>query len=148
MPASAPALGAMPGKDLDSRLMVTSDSLGWFRALKDFSAMSAGRPNPKLTCRTNRRPLSIVVWDGAGMRARQLISGAGFPPGTLKVVLDAFEDAWAELASTVTGDPTVVEAARLSLAEIVLGIAKAGPIDHDRIKAAAVHAFRTVHRIG
>jgi len=85
---------------------------------------------------------------GAGMRGRQLISGAGFPPDALTVILDAFEDAWAELASSVTGDPTVVEVARLSLAEIVLGIARAGPIDHDRIKTAAVHAFRTVHRIG
>ena len=60
------------------------------------------------------------------MLAHQLINGAGLPPDALKVVLDAFEDAWTELASHVTGDPTVVEAARLSLAEIVLGIARAG----------------------
>jgi len=128
--------------------MVNIGSLGGFRPFKDFSAMSPSGLQTELTRRMNRRPLIIVVWDGAGMRARQLISGAGFPPEALKVILDAFEDAWAELASTVTGDPTVVEAARLSLAEIVLGIAKAGPIDHDRIKAAAAHAFRTVHRIG
>jgi hypothetical protein len=83
------------------------------------------------------------------MRARQLIGGAAFPPYVLKVLGEAFEDAWAELAPDVSGDPTVVDAARFSLAEIVLDIAKAGrPIDRDRIKAAAVDAFRSKHRIG
>jgi hypothetical protein len=82
------------------------------------------------------------------MRARQLIGSAGFPPDVLKVLFDAFEDAWAELASDVSGDPAVVDAARLSLAEIVVGIARAGPVDYGRIKTAAVDAFRTVHRIG
>jgi hypothetical protein len=82
------------------------------------------------------------------MRARQLIAGAGFPPDDLKVIGDAFEDAWAELSSHVSGDAAVVDAARLSLAEIVRGIARAGSIDYDRIKTAAVDAFRTVHRIG
>jgi hypothetical protein len=82
------------------------------------------------------------------MRARQLIGGAGFPPEALKVILDAFEDAWAELALDVSGDPAVVDTARVGLAEIVLGIARAGPMDYDRIKTAAVDAFRTVHRIG
>ena len=88
------------------------------------------------------------VMTGAGMRARQLIGSAGFPPDALKVIGDAFEDAWAELASHVSSDPTVVDAARLSLAEIVVGIARAGPIDYDRIKTAAVDVFCTVHRIG
>jgi len=84
----------------------------------------------------------------AGMRARQLIGGAGFPPDAVKVIGDAFEDAWAGLALDVSGDATVVDAARWSLAEIVLGIARAGPIEYNRIKTAAVYAFRTVHRIG
>jgi hypothetical protein len=82
------------------------------------------------------------------MRARQLIGSAGFPPDALKVLFDVLEDAWAELAPDVSGDPAVVDAARLSLAEIVVGIARAGPVDYDRLKTAAVDAFRTVHRIG
>jgi len=110
--------------------------------------MSPSGLQTELTRRMNRRPLIIVVWDGAGMRARQLIGSAGFPPDALKVIGDAFEDAWAELASHVSSDPTVVDAARLSLAEIVVGIARAGPIDYDRIKTAAVDVFCTVHRIG
>jgi hypothetical protein len=82
------------------------------------------------------------------MDARQLIGGAAFPPDVLKVLFDAFDDAWTEVAPDVSGDPSVVDAARLSLAGIVLGIAKAGPIDRDGIKAAAVDAFRAKHRIG
>jgi hypothetical protein len=83
------------------------------------------------------------------MRARQLISGAAFPPDVIKVLIDAFEDAWTEIASDVSGDPNVVDAARVSLAGIVLDIANAGPpIDRDRIKTAAVEAFRQKHRIG
>jgi hypothetical protein len=85
---------------------------------------------------------------GARMRARQLIAGAAFPPDVLKVLFDAFEDAWSEIAPHMSGNATVIDAARLSLAEIVLGIARAGPIDQDRIKSAAVDAFRTVRRIG
>lgn len=85
---------------------------------------------------------------GVYMRARQLIGGAAFPPDVLKALGEAFEDAWAEIAPGVSTDPNVVDAARLSLAEIVLVIAKAGPIDRDRIKAGAVDAFRQKHRIG
>jgi hypothetical protein len=82
------------------------------------------------------------------MDARQLIGGAAFPPDVLKVLYDAFDDAWTEAAPDVSGDATVVEAARLSLAEIVLDVARSGPIDRDRIKAGAVDAFRAKHRLG
>jgi hypothetical protein len=82
------------------------------------------------------------------MDARQLIGGAVFPPDVLRVLLDAFDDAWAEVAPDVSGDTTVVDAAQLSLASIVLSVATAGPIDRNAIKAAAVNAFRQKHRIG
>jgi hypothetical protein len=82
------------------------------------------------------------------MDARDLIGGAAFPPDVLKVLHDAFDDAWAEIAPEVSGDATVVEAARLSLAAIVLYIAKAGPIDRAGISSAAVDAFRAKHRLG
>jgi hypothetical protein len=81
------------------------------------------------------------------MNARQLIGGAAFPPDVLHVVFEAFDDAWAELAPSVNSDPQVVDTARTSLAGIVLGIAKSGPIDRDKIKAAAVKAFRRKHRL-
>jgi hypothetical protein len=81
------------------------------------------------------------------MDAHQLIGGAAFPPDVLKVLFEAFDDAWSEVAPDVSGDPTVVDAARASLAGLVLSAARAGPIDRDRIKAAAVDAFRAKHRI-
>jgi hypothetical protein len=84
---------------------------------------------------------------GPIMQARQLIGRAMFPCDVTKVLLDAFEDAWTELAPHVSGDPTVVEAARLSLAGIVLETARTGPVDRDGIKAAAVDMFRSKHRI-
>lgn len=85
---------------------------------------------------------------GASMDAHQLIGGAAFPPDVLRVLFAAFDDAWAELAPDVSGDPNVVDAARLSLAGLVLSAARAGPIDRDRIKTAAVDAFRQKHGIG
>jgi hypothetical protein len=85
---------------------------------------------------------------GAGMRARQLISHAGLAPHDLAVVLEGFEDAWAEIGPDLGSDPIMVEASRLSLARIVLDIARAGPIDRARINAGAVDAFRARYRIG
>jgi hypothetical protein len=77
------------------------------------------------------------------MRARQLISRAGLPPHELDVVLDGFEDAWAELAPEAGPDAMVIEATRLRLAAIVLEIAKSVPIDRGQINVAAVEAFRS-----
>jgi hypothetical protein len=79
------------------------------------------------------------------MKARQLIGGAAYPPDALKVIFTAFDDAWTEVAPTVSGRATAIEAARLSLAEIVLGLAKAGPVERDALKDAAVSAFRLKH---
>jgi hypothetical protein len=86
---------------------------------------------------------------GTTVQARQLICAALFPPDVRKVLLDAFEDAWAELAPDLSSDPIVVDAARLSLAAIVVvDIATAATFDRDTIKNAAVQIFRSKHRIG
>jgi hypothetical protein len=58
------------------------------------------------------------------MKARQLIDGASFGPESLKVIGQAFDDAWAQLAPRYSDDTTVVEAARLRLAETVLRLAE------------------------
>ena len=80
------------------------------------------------------------------MKARQLIGGAAFPPDDLKVIFGAFDDAWGEIAPDVDADPGAVEAARLSLATIVLSLAT-GPIERAGLKSAAVDAFRLKHKI-
>ena len=80
------------------------------------------------------------------MKARQLIGGAAFPPDELKVIFEAFDDAWEEVAADVATDPGAIETARISLATIVLSLANSNPIERDGLKAAAVDAFRLKHR--
>ena len=63
------------------------------------------------------------------MKARKLIEGAGFPPDDLKVIFEAFDDAWNEVASGVGSDAGAIDTARVSLATIVLSFANARPID-------------------
>jgi hypothetical protein len=82
------------------------------------------------------------------MRARELIHSAGFPPHDLAVILEAFEDAWAEIGPDVGSDAMLVEATRLNLARIVLEVVTAVPIDRGKINAAAVDAFRARHPQG
>jgi hypothetical protein len=81
------------------------------------------------------------------MKARQLIGGASFPPDVLQVVFEAFDDAWTEVSAGVGKDPGAVEAARLSLATIILSLARTDPIDREGLKAAAVDSFRLKHRL-
>jgi hypothetical protein len=82
---------------------------------------------------------------GLGMKARRLIDGAAYPPDKLKVIFQAFDDAWAEVAADVSRRPSAIEAARLSLATIVLSLAAAGPIERSHLKTAAVDAYRLKH---
>jgi hypothetical protein len=81
------------------------------------------------------------------MKARQLIGGASYPPETLTVIFDAFDDAWAEVGPSMGSEPSAVEMGRLSLATIVLSLAKAGPIEREGLKTSAVSAFRFKHRL-
>jgi hypothetical protein len=81
------------------------------------------------------------------MCARQLIRGAGFSADDLAVILEGFEDAWAEIGPGAGSDPIVTETARLYLAAIVVDVARVGPIHRGRINAAAVDAFRSRHRV-
>ena len=83
----------------------------------------------------------------AGMRARQLIIDAVFPPHDLAVVLEGFEDAWAEVGPDVGTDPMLIEATRLTLARIALEIVTTVPIDRGKINAAAVDAFQAKYRV-
>jgi hypothetical protein len=81
------------------------------------------------------------------MKARQLIGRAAYPPHRLRVIYMAFDDAWAEVAPSMDTEPSTVEMARLSLAEIVLSLAKVGPIEGEVLRCAAVSAFRYKHRL-
>jgi hypothetical protein len=65
----------------------------------------------------------------------------------LQVVFAAFDDAWAVVAPRIGQEPALVEQARLSLATIVLSLARTKPIERDALKASAVDAFRLKHRL-
>lgn len=93
-----------------------------------------------------RRNASGGALEGTAMKARQLIGGAAFRPDELKVIAAAFDEAWGELSGDISSRAAAIDASRLSLATIVLGLAKAGPIDRMQIKTAAVDAFRRAHR--
>jgi hypothetical protein len=82
------------------------------------------------------------------MKARQLIGGTAFPPDELTVIFGAFDDAWAEVAADVSSDAQSVETARMTLAGIVLTLARVGPLDRMGLKNAAVDAFRQMHHLG
>ena len=75
------------------------------------------------------------------MRARQLIDSASFGPDALKVIGDAFDAAWAEIAGGVGTDPVVIEAARLKLANAVLSVASDDSRDVEGLKRAALQAM-------
>lgn len=83
-----------------------------------------------------------------GHEGVQLIGGAALPSDVLRVIFDAFDAAWAEVRTDISARPEAIESTRLSLAAIVLSIAKAAPMGRDAINTAAVDAFRSKQRTG
>jgi hypothetical protein len=78
------------------------------------------------------------------MRARQLLdrSVQMFPAATMKVVYQAFDEAWAVIEPRVGADPRAIEAAREKLAEAVLAVSRHDSTDVDQIKRMALQVFR------
>jgi hypothetical protein len=81
------------------------------------------------------------------MKVRQLIGGAQYPPDQLKVIFEAFDAAWVDVAPRMGTDASRIEIGRLSLATIVLSLAKAGPIERVVLTRSAVDAFRFIHKV-
>jgi len=72
------------------------------------------------------------------MKARQLIADSSYGPDTLKVLFQAFDEAWKEVAPLTSQDEMAVEAARLKLASMVLTVATSESRDAEQIKSAAL----------
>jgi len=83
-----------------------------------------------------------TVQGNAAMKARQLISGGAYGPDQLKVLYKGFDKAWDAVAPGVSARAGAVEAARMKLANIVLGLAKGDSRDAEAIKDAAIQIFR------
>lgn len=76
------------------------------------------------------------------MKVRQLIAKSSFGPDELKIVFKAYDDTWAILAPTISRRADAIEAARLKLANIILGLARDRCDNAERITQAALQSFR------
>jgi hypothetical protein len=63
------------------------------------------------------------------MKARQLLGTSSFSPDQLRVLFEAFDQAWAAIAPSVGHDTASIEVARLKLANIVLSLARNNSFD-------------------
>jgi hypothetical protein len=75
------------------------------------------------------------------MKARQAIASASYGPEQLKALGRAFDDAWQQIAPTVSKRPRAVEAARLKLADVILGLARKGNLDARWLADTAVQVM-------
>jgi hypothetical protein len=80
------------------------------------------------------------------MKARELIEGASYGPDALKIVAQAFDDAWTSIAGNFGGNALAVEAVRLKLANFILDEAPAHRGDASGLKDAALRAMATDYR--
>jgi len=92
---------------------------------------------------------SMVVaartWETA-MEARQCIAGASFGPKALRVIGQAFDAAWVEIAGNFGNDPPQIEAARLKLATTIISIATDDSRDVEVLKKAAIERMAMDYR--
>ena len=75
------------------------------------------------------------------MKARQAIEDASLGPDALKVVGQAFDEAWAQIATFFGDDPVMIEGARLALANAILSMASDESRDVGALKRAAIQAM-------
>ena len=80
------------------------------------------------------------------MRARRLIDGASFGPDALKVIYQAFDEAWVSVAGNFGEEPGVVESARVRLADALLSVATEDSRDPEALKIVALQAMALDYR--
>jgi hypothetical protein len=82
------------------------------------------------------------------MKARQFVDGASYGPETVKVMGEALDQAWAEIAGNFGDSPAQIENVRMKLAEALLSIATDGATDVAALKAGALQALALDYRSG
>ena len=80
------------------------------------------------------------------MKSHHLIDGASFGPDALKVIGQAFDEAWAQIAGNFAGDPVAIESARAALANAILAAATDASRDVEVLKRAGLKAMSTNYR--
>jgi hypothetical protein len=80
------------------------------------------------------------------MQARKLLDGAAYGPAALKVICQAFDNAWAEIGHHFD-DPLTAECARLKLANAILVVAREDSRDVEDLKKKGLHALALRHSV-
>jgi len=80
------------------------------------------------------------------MEALRRIADASFGPEALRVIGQAFDAAWVEIAGNFGDDPAQVEAARLKLATAILSFANNESRDVEVLKKAAIEQMAMEYR--
>jgi hypothetical protein len=79
-------------------------------------------------------------------KADQLLEKSSYGPSELKAIVQAFDDAWSQVAGNFGGNPLAVEAVRLKLANIVLANATSHHGDASALTTAALQALAACYR--
>ena len=77
--------------------------------------------------------------------ARELIDEATYGPETLKILYQAFDAAWDEMAPSYAGDPDRAEIARLKLANTILSFPVEEITDAEQITASSLQIVALGH---
>jgi hypothetical protein len=80
------------------------------------------------------------------MTARALIANASFGPDEVKILTQAFDEAWGQIAPAVDFEPETIEAARFNLATAVLELAAlshGSPLDANKLRDQAVERMHS-----
>jgi hypothetical protein len=80
------------------------------------------------------------------MKANTIIGGMALGPEALKVVGQAFDQAWLEIAGNFGSDPGEIEAARLKLARAFLSVSREDSRDVETLKRAALQRLALDYR--
>ena len=80
------------------------------------------------------------------MKARALVDGASYGPEALKVLGQAFDQAWRSIAGNFGEDPAEIEGARQKLANALLSVACEDSRDPEVLKNAALQVMALAYR--
>ena len=81
------------------------------------------------------------------MEAHRVLAGASLQPATLKVVTQAFDAAWQNIAPAFVGKPAAVATVRVALARALLSVVSEDSCDVTVLKNAALQVLDRDFRI-
>jgi hypothetical protein len=88
----------------------------------------------------------LAEWHEGAMKARKLLDGTAFGPHALKVINQAYDEAWHEVAANFGDDAHDIELARERLANAVLSVAHEDSRDVQVLKRGALQRMALDYR--